>query len=50
MRWQIISVALGLFAFLDRAWGPHIVDCFADQYNKQLPHFTADSGALVLKR
>ena len=28
-----------LFAFLDRAWGPHKVDCSADQYNKQLPRF-----------
>ena len=28
-----------LFGFLDEAWGPHTVDCFANEHNRQLPRF-----------
>ena len=33
------SIHPELFRLIDSIWGPHTVDCFADQHNKQLPRF-----------
>ena len=34
--WQITS---GLFGLLDKYWGPHTIDCFANFYNTKIERF-----------
>ena len=36
--WQITN---SCFEYVKKLWGPHIVDCFANYYNKKVENFFA---------
>ena len=38
-----------MFQYLDQLWGPHTVDCFANEHNSQTPHSTVAFGAQGLR-